>query len=149
MKGTFQSLMDRPFLITLLVLLFALPLTASAQRTNGKADFATVFSDIQQGITSANVSLFASHFNTQVHVTLRGGESGLYSANQAYYLLQNYLRDRKPAGFKFSTYGDSTTNPYATGSAAFNVRGNRERAQIYAALAYNGDRWVITHINIY
>ena len=141
--------MDRTFLITAFLLLSAIPLSASAQRTNGKADFRTVFSDIQDGVSSANVSLFASHFHTQVHVTLRGGESGLYSANQAYYLLQNYLRDRKPAGFKFSTYGDSPTNPYATGSAAFNVRGTRERVQIYAALAYNGDRWVITHINIY
>lgn len=141
--------MDRPLLIALLILVFAAPFSAPAQRTNGKSDFRTVFTDIQEGITAANVSLFASHFHAQVHVTLRGGESGLYSANQAYYLLQNYLRDRKPAGFKFSTYGDSTTNPYATGSAAFNVRGNRERAQIYAALAYNGDRWVITHINIY
>ena len=141
--------MDRTLLITAIVLLSAFPLSASAQRTNGKADFRTVFTDIEQGISSANVSLFASHFHAQVHVTLRGGESGLYSANQAYYLLQNYLRDRKPAGFKFSTFGDSPTNPYATGSAAFNVRGNRERAQLYAALAHNGDRWVITHINSY
>ena len=141
--------MDRTLLITAVLLFIAIPSPASAQRMNGKADYRTVFSDLQEGISSANVSLFSSHFHAQVHVTLRGGESGLYSANQAYYLLQNYFRDRKPAAFRFTTVGDSPTNPYATGSAAFNIRGNRERAQVYAALAYNGDRWVITHINIY
>ena len=136
-------------LTTALVLLWAQPVPAVAQKVNGRADPRAVFADIQEGIASANVSLFASHFHAQVHVTLRGGESGLYSSNQAYYLLQNYFRDRKPVTFKFSTYGDSPSNPYATGSAAFNVRGNRERAQIYVALSRAGERWVITHVNIY
>jgi hypothetical protein len=130
--------------LALVVALFAF-----AQRTNGKKDPPSVFADCQRGIATGNVSVFSGHFHTQVHVTLKGGESGLFSANQAYYLLQNYFRDRKPVSFSFSTYGDSESSPYATGSAAFNLRGTREHAQIYVALAANGDRWVITHINVY
>ena len=115
----------------------------------GVLDARAIFSDVERGISEANVSLFSHYFNSQVHVTLRGGESGLYSANQAYYLLQNYFRARKPLKCGFSTYGDSDSNPYATGTASFNIRGSREFAQVYVALALSGDRWVISHINIY
>lgn len=108
-----------------------------------------VFTDVQRGIASGNISAFSAHLHSQVHITLRGGESGLYSANQAYYLLQNYFRERRPVSFVFTTYGDTDSTPYATGSAAFNARGSRQHVQIYVALAASGERWVITHINIY
>lgn len=142
--------MNRLPLVCLLVLLACAP-TALAQKPNGAQKHAprSVFNDIQQGIASGNVSLFSPSFHSQVHVTLRGGESGLFSANQAYYLLLNYFRERKTAGFVFTTFGDPGTNPYATGGIVFIARGVRENAQVYAALANNGDRWVITHINIY
>jgi len=132
----------------ILVLFAASPLT-SAQRNNGKKDPGTIFSDVQRGISESNVADFSLHFHSQVHVTLRGGESGLYSANQAYYILQNYFHDRKPVKFSFTTFSSSDMNPYATGGAAFNIRGGRERCQVYVALASYGGRWVITHINIY
>jgi len=108
-----------------------------------------IFADVQRGIATGNISLFSPHFHSQVHITLRGGDSGLYSANQAYYLLQNYFHERRPVSFVFTTYGDADSTPYATGSAAFNSRGTRQHIQIYVALAASGDRWVITHINIY
>ena len=116
---------------------------------SGKAEIRAVFSDVQQGITSANVSLFSTHFHSQVRVTLRGGESGLYSANQAYYLLEYFLRARRPLTFTFTTYGESGTTPYATGSAGYTYRGTRQHVQVYVALASMSEHWVITHINIY
>ncbi|MEW6510091.1 MAG: DUF4783 domain-containing protein [Bacteroidota bacterium] len=144
-----SSAMHRTLLITAFLFLLNAALSLAGGLLIGKGDPREVFDDIQQGIAAGNVSLFSSHFHTQVHVTLRGGESGLYSANQAYYLLQNYFRDRKPASFAFTTFGESDTNPYATGSLAFNMRGSRGHAQVYAALSHNGERWVVTHMNIY
>jgi hypothetical protein len=121
----------------------------SVAAQKGMQEAHAIFSEVERGISEANVSLFSHSFNSQVHITLRDGESGLYSANQAYYLLQNYFRARKPLKCVFSTFGDSDTNPYATGSASFNIRGSREYVQVYVALALSGDRWVISHINIY
>ena len=86
---------------------------------------------------------------SQVYVNLRGGESGYYSANQAYYLLENYFKTRRLVNFNFTTIGESDSNPYATGSAGFNEKGSRERAQVYVSLSLAGNRWVITQINIY
>jgi hypothetical protein len=122
---------------------------ATPQRSAQNHGPRPVFSEIQQGIATGAISSFSHHFHTQVHITLRGGESGLFSSNQAYYLLLNYFRPRKTTGFSFSTYGDSGNSPYATGGVVFNVRGARESAQVYVALSNIGGRWVITHINIY
>jgi hypothetical protein len=116
---------------------------------SGKTGIREVFDDVQQGIIQDNVAIFSHHLYSQVRVTLHGGETGLYSPNQAYYLLQNFLRERKPVSFAFTTFGESETTPYGTGNAAFTFRGIRQHAQIYVALAFEGERWVITHINIY
>lgn len=86
---------------------------------------------------------------SQVYVNLRGGESGYYSANQAHYVLENYLKSRKLVNLKFSTIGESEARPYATGSAVSVQRGIREIAQVYVSLGRSGDRWYITQINIY
>ncbi len=115
----------------------------------GKTEIREVFNDVRTGISQGNAAVFSPHLHTQVRVTLRGGVTGLYSANQAYCLLQDFLRDRKPVSFTFTTYGESESTPYGTGSAAFTSRGVRQHAQIYVALAAEGGRWVITHINIY
>ena len=136
--------------------LLVLPLMLAGKETlparadqSGSAEIRAVFADVQQGITDANVSLFSSHFHSQVRVTLRGGETGLYSANQAYYLIENFLRVRKPLTFSFTTYGESANTPFATGSAGYTYHGTRQHVQVYVALASAGEHWVITHINIY
>jgi hypothetical protein len=115
----------------------------------GKMEIREVFDDVQRGISQGNVAIFSPHLHSQVRVTLRGGETGLYSANQAFYLLQNFLRDRKPVNFTFTTYGESDSTPYGTGNAGFTFQGVRQHAQVYVALAPVGGRWVITHINFY
>ena len=120
-----------------------------AHGQSGKMEVREVFEDVQMGISRGNVALFSPHFHSQVRVTLPGGQTGLYSDNQAYYLLENFLHNRAPVSFSFSTFGESDNTPYGTGSAGFTFQGIRRRAQVYVALAPERGRWVITHINIY
>ena len=108
-----------------------------------------VFKNVREGILANNISLFSSRLASQVYVNLRGGESGYYSDNQVHYVLGNYLRSRKLANFEFTTVGHSESNPYATGSAVFIVKGTREVTQVYVSLSFVGERWAITQINIY
>jgi hypothetical protein len=109
----------------------------------------SVFRNVQEGLRAGNINLFSRHLGSQVYVNLRGGESGYYSDNQVHYVLRNYLRAKKLSSFEFTTAGESESNPYATGSAVFIVKGTREIAQVYVSLSYVGERWVITQINIY
>ena len=108
-----------------------------------------VFRNFQEGIRAGNITLFSQHLGSQVYVNLRGGENGYYSDNQVHYVLRNYLRAKRLSSFDFTTVGESESNPYATGSAVFIVKGTREIAQVYVSLSYVGERWVITQINIY
>lgn len=111
--------------------------------------YVRVFDRVRDGLASGNYSTFAPHLASQVSMNLRGGESGTYSANQAYYVLENYFRARRILHLEFTTIGESDTNPYATGSAGLNIKGNRELVQVYVSLSRAGDRWVVTQINIY
>ncbi|MBI4536042.1 MAG: DUF4783 domain-containing protein [Ignavibacteriae bacterium] len=122
------------------------------QKRSGRqvtGDYRGIFEGVQQGLSSGNIGVFAEHFASQVFVNLRDGESGYYSANQAYYVLENYFRSRRVMSFDFTTIGESESNPYATGSAGLSFKGTREIAQVYVSLSRAGDRWVITQINIY
>ena len=108
-----------------------------------------VFSSVQDGLADASIGRFSPHFGSHISLALRGGESGTYSANQAYYVLESYLRSHKLVEFSFETVSESGANPYATGGAGFAAKGGRESAQVYVALSRAGERWVITQINIY
>jgi hypothetical protein len=112
-------------------------------------DYRKIFAVVQSSLTNGNISAIVQHLAPQVQVNLRGAENGYYSANQTYYLLENYLQSRKIMGFEFSTIGESDSNPYATGGANLNFRGTREYAQVYVSLSRSGEKWVITQINIY
>jgi len=108
-----------------------------------------LFDVIETSLNNGNISSLTPHMAPQVHINVRGGESGYYSASQAYYLLENYFRSRKVLGFEFSTIGESDSNPYATGGASLNFKGSREYVQIYVSLRRSGRQWLITQINIY
>ncbi len=126
------------------------PETAPGSRPEARRrEYENIFSSVQRGISAGSVEAFSGHMAPQVYVSLRGGESGYYSASQAYYLLDNYFRIRKFGTFNFTTIGESDSNPYATGSARCTAGGGREFAQIYVSLSHTGERWVITQINIY
>ncbi|MFN0157588.1 MAG: DUF4783 domain-containing protein [Bacteroidota bacterium] len=109
----------------------------------------SLFDRVREGLATGNLGLFSQSFGSQVQLNLSGGESGTFSGNQAYYVLEKYIGSRKVAHIEFTTYGESSSNPYATGTMAVNTKGSRELAQVYVSLSRAGDRWVITQINIY
>lgn len=110
---------------------------------------AAIFDAVQRGIAEGSVAAFSRYVGPQIYMSLRGAESGYYSANQAFYILQNYLGSRRPQSFRFTTYGTSEIAPYATGPGRFDARGSVESVQVYIALTKIKDRWVISQINIY
>ncbi|HXG00927.1 MAG TPA: DUF4783 domain-containing protein, partial [Bacteroidota bacterium] len=83
----------------LLILPFILAQAPSSAQVK---DYRNVFEEIQHGFETGNVAVIASWFGTQVQVNLKGEESGYYSSNHAYYILQNYLKSRKVLRFEFT-----------------------------------------------
>jgi hypothetical protein len=111
--------------------------------------YLAIFEDVEVGVSTGNVSLLSKYFAPHVAISLRGGESGTFSSNQAYYVLQNFFKLRRFGRFAFSTIGESDAHPYASGSVAFTHKGNRELAQVYVALTFVGERYVITQMTVY
>ncbi len=128
--------------------LLLLSTNAHAQSAK-QQDCRSVFDEIQQGMASGNVGQFSQRFASQVQVNLKGEESGYYSSNHAYFLLEKYMKARKIISFEFTSMSDTEATPYATGSAVFRNKGNREIVQVYVSLMQSADRWMIAEINIY
>jgi hypothetical protein len=116
---------------------------------SGLKDFRIVFEEIQHGFESGNVAAFSTHFASQVQVALKGAESGYHSSNQAYYMLENFFKNRKVLSFEFIEVGEAETTPFATGSLVFSSKGTRESAQVYVALMKSAEAWLISEITIY
>lgn len=134
----------------LLATICIVPFGMKAQDTrNTPEDFRIVFEDVQRGFESGNVAEFSQRLALQVQVALKGEEKGYYSANHAYYLLENFLKSRKVVSFEFTNVSDTESTPYATGTVVFTSKGTRETNQIYVALMKSGERWLIVELNIY
>jgi len=108
-----------------------------------------IIESVREGIGNANLARFAPSLGSQVLIDLRGSESGYYSAGQAYYLLEDHFRSRKVLSVKFDTVRENDPMPYATGTILYNLKGLRERAQIYVSLEKSEGKWVIAQVKIY
>ena len=108
-----------------------------------------VFKAVEHGLAAGTIEPFSEYLAGRVFVQLRGAEGGYHTATQAYYILASFLKSRKPVSVVLTTYGSTDGVPYATGGATFASRGVREDLQVYVALHPSGDRWVISHLNIY
>jgi hypothetical protein len=135
------------------LLLFCLPVWVSGaavgQQTGGSHPATAIFSAVSRGLISGEVASFGQSLAPQVYVSLRTGEHGYFSANQASVLLEYFLRTRKIYNLVFSTISENATIPYATGSATLLYKGTRHLVQVYVAVARTGDQWFITQLNIY
>ncbi len=118
-------------------------------RSKSPDDGRAIIAEIEHGLLSGDVQSFSKYFSAQVYLSLRGGESGYFSANQAYLIVENFFSSRRTVTFKFSTVKTDDPMPYATGGGSFFERGTIHSLQVYVALAKNRDRWVITQFNVY
>lgn len=114
-----------------------------------RGGYRLIFEDVQLGISAGDIRLLSRHFAPHVAINLRGDETGTFSSNQTYYVLENFLKSRKFARFKFSTIDESDAAVYGSGEAEFMQHGNREIAQIYVAVSLQGRKYVITQLTIY
>jgi hypothetical protein len=135
------------------VLLLCCPLwvgaAACGQETAGGHPAASIFAAVSKGLMSGEVTMFGRSLAPQVYVSLRTGEHGTFSTNQASVLLEYFLRTRKITNLVFSTIGENADIPYATGSATLLYKGTRQLVQVYVAVTRIGEQWLITQLNIY
>jgi hypothetical protein len=113
-----------------------------------------VFSDIRRAWCTADVDKFMGYIGdvkTIVSFENEGIKSGLYSRNQAYYLLDTLFKKTETTDFTFINIVDDQeqdSKPYAVAYRTYSrlSDGIQKYEQIYMSLSKANHRWCITHI---
>ncbi|MGE5497631.1 MAG: DUF4783 domain-containing protein [Syntrophothermus sp.] len=107
-----------------------------------------IFLSIEEGIAMQEIDKFSKYFDSQTYLSLSNGISGYYSANQVFYILQDFFRIYQPVNFRFLSVSDKSETPYASGYYRYESKGLRGTSQIYIALKKTGSNWKISQITI-
>lgn len=108
-----------------------------------------IIKDVENGILQNNVRSFSRYFDKNIYVTLREGETGYFSSNQAVYVLQNYFESHRFLRFAFSTINVTDVPIYATGGGTYMFRSSQEHVQIYITVSHARGGYVITQFCVY
>ena len=107
-----------------------------------------IFNDVESSILTNDVKKISKYFSPQPYISLVNGVNGYYSANQTYYILEDFLNNFKVVAFKISETKTEGTISYGKGDYFFEKKGKREVAHLYVTLTKSGNKWQITQISI-
>lgn len=107
-----------------------------------------IIKQIELGLNKGNVDEFSHYFSERTYLSLANDVAGYYSANQTYYVLQDFLILYKPISFKLNNISTQSQYPYASGYLHYNLRGIRGIAQVFISLKKSEDNWRIVQITI-
>ena len=109
-------------------------------------DSQKIFEQIQDAISTRDITTISKHLRSQTYLNLPNGISGYYSANQAYFVLEDFLKKYRVMSFKFEEINTNTINPYATGIYNYEINGRRKSVHLYIQLRESSNNWSITQI---
>lgn len=109
---------------------------------------AEIFHDLEDNIREGNIVGISKYFGQQTYFSLSNGISGYYSANQAYYVLEDFFKLYKVTSFKFDHIKTDKNSSYATGKYGYDNKGKRSVAQVYISVKKVGNNWNITQFTI-
>lgn len=143
--------LNRCVAVVLLIITFAGWTSVYAQNSGPKQEqvgaIDDIFQKIETGINKNDVSLFAEFFSTQTYLSLSSGQTGYYSANQCFYIIQEFIKQYQPNNFKFS-FKSKDKSPYATAVYQSESSGRRKKSQVFISLARSGSTWKIAQFTI-
>ncbi len=108
-----------------------------------------IISEIEKALQNNSAEELSHFFTKKISISLRGTESGTFSANQGYYIIREFFAKQKLTNFRFTSKGTSGDELYATGGGTLFIRGKREVVQIYVGFLKSGSSYLITQFNIY
>ena len=107
-----------------------------------------ILDEIESGITNNKTEVISKYFASQPYISLINGVNGYYSANQAYYILEDFFNSYRVVSFRFEEKKTEESISYGKGEYYFEKKGKREVAHLYVTLSKAGSKWYITQISI-
>ncbi len=133
-----------PFLLLILITAAA-PLKGQSRESN---EAEKIFKLIEEGFANKSVDKFSSYFTAKIFISLSTGTPANYSANQAYYVIKDYLGIYNPTAFKFDFSSSESSNPFAWGELKYIKNGLKGKAKIFITLINEKNQWKISQITI-
>jgi hypothetical protein len=121
------------------------------QKYNNQSKFKvenSIINEIEKGLATGDVSKISRYFGSRPYLSFSSGVSGYYSANQAYYVLEDFFKLYKVVSFKFENKKIEESLSYATGVYFYERKGKRDSSRVYITLNKVGKNWFITQISI-
>jgi len=118
----------------------------SAQDKTSEINF--ILNKAHNGIEKTNVSLFSDYLNSRVYISLSDGTKGYFSANQSYYIIQDFLNSINPIEVSFETASEDSENPVAFGEIQYFSSGKKNKLKLFISMEFFHDKWRITHISM-
>ena len=121
------------------------------QKYNNQPNFKvenSIILEIEIGLATGDVSKISRYFGEKPYLSFSSGISGYYSANQAYYVLEDFFKMYKVISFKFENKKIEESLSYATGIYYYERKGKRDSSLVYVTLNKIGKNWFITQISI-
>ena len=134
--------------VILLVFLLASVIRAQSIDKERAEDAMRLFVKIEDGLAEGSVDKFSNYFDLKTYISLSNGSSGYYSANQAYYVMKDFLSVYQPISFKLTSIVTDTINPFASGTFRFSNKGIRGHTTVFISLKPVEKEWRISQITI-
>lgn len=131
--------------VLLFCILSVLPLNAQSRESS---DVDKIFKLIEEGFANKSVDKFSTYFTSKIFISLSTGTPTNYSANQAYYVIKDFLGIHNPTGFKFDFSSTEAPNPFAWGELKYIKNGMKGKAKIFITLINEKNQWKISQITI-
>jgi len=124
------------------------PIKSDLQTNSQNTMAYEILEEIEIGFSKTKLSAISPHLSSQIYLSFINGVSGYYSANQAYYVLENFINEYKVISFKFDSFNFNTITPFAKGTYYYEHKGNRSEAKVYLTMKLTSQSWKITQISI-
>ena len=107
-----------------------------------------IFKEIESGVKEGNVERISKYFGQQTYFSFSNGTNGYYSSNQAFYVLEDFLKLYRVTSFKLDNIKSDNNHSYATGKYNYDNKGQRSSAKVYISIKKIGTNWIITQFTI-
>jgi hypothetical protein len=107
-----------------------------------------IFREIESGVKEGNVERISKYFGQQTYFSFSNGTNGYYSNNQAFYVLEDFLKLYRVTSFKLDHIKSDNNHSYATGKYSYDNKGQRSSAKVYISIKKIGTNWIITQFTI-
>lgn len=107
-----------------------------------------IFKEIESGVKEGNVERISKYFGQQTYFSFSNGTNGYYSNNQAFYVLEDFLKLYRVTSFKLDNIKSDNNHSYATGKYNYDNKGQRSSAKVYISIKKIGTNWIITQFTI-